>query len=241
MTLYLAESSLKINILLKITQQDTKYLLNPLLNRYKIGDQPIMNGKIDKEENLDINYRARNIIKLTKDQIKRPFKLDPIPQIVVFHAQAYPSKGQGAKFTIPTFTTQSPMRPKRIHQLDRPVGYYRAQKDKGKRKRTYPQQVEIEEEMSQAPLQKGEENVQGPENVEDIQAQYDPQVLLAKQGEGEAKIEIQEVTSKEVQESSFTPKKINIKTLEKRRQKVIRKVIHFPLDIEPIPEEKRRG
>ena len=67
MTLYLAEISLKINIILKIMQQDTKDLLNLLLNRYKFGDRPIMNAEIDKEENLDINYRARNIIKLTKD------------------------------------------------------------------------------------------------------------------------------------------------------------------------------
>ena len=53
-----------------------------------------MNVKIDKEENLDINHRAKYIIKLTKDWIKRSFKLDPIPQAIVFHAIAYPSKGR---------------------------------------------------------------------------------------------------------------------------------------------------
>ena len=63
-----------------------------------------MNVDVDKEENLDINHRARHVIKLTKYWIKRPFKLDVIPQAVVFHATTCPLSGQGAKVIVPTFT-----------------------------------------------------------------------------------------------------------------------------------------
>ena len=60
------------------------HLLDPLFNRDKIGNRPIMNVEVDKEEKLDINHRERYIIKFTKDWIKKPLKLDPIPQVVVF-------------------------------------------------------------------------------------------------------------------------------------------------------------
>lgn len=123
MTLYLARNILEIKVPLKV-QQDTKDVLDLLIDRDKIGDRPIMNAEIDKEENLDINHQARHVIKLTKDWIKRPFKLDPIHQVVVFHAQAHPSRGQGAKVTVPTFITQSLVKPEIVHQLDREVGYY---------------------------------------------------------------------------------------------------------------------
>ena len=93
MTFYMVGSYLKINIPLKAIQEDTKDLLDLLFNKDKIGDQPIMNAKIDKEENLDINHRVGHIIKLTNDWIKRPFKLDPISQMVAFHAQDHLAKG----------------------------------------------------------------------------------------------------------------------------------------------------
>ena len=73
-----------------------------------------------------------------------------------------------------TFTTQSLVRPKLVHQLDRPIGYYRAKKGKGKRKRTSPPWAEPKEEATQASPQQVEENVQGPENVEATQTQDDP-------------------------------------------------------------------
>ena len=47
-----------------------------------------MNAKIDKQDNLDINHRARYVIKITKDWMKRHLKLDPTPQVLVFHAIA---------------------------------------------------------------------------------------------------------------------------------------------------------
>ena len=59
-----------------------------MFNKDKIGDLPIMNVEVDKEENSDINHRARHVIKLTNDWIKRPLKLKQIPETVIFHAQA---------------------------------------------------------------------------------------------------------------------------------------------------------
>ena len=68
-------------------------VLDPLFNRDKISDPPIMNAEIDKEENSNINHRAKFFIKLIKDWIKRPFKLDLIPQVVVFHTKMHPTRG----------------------------------------------------------------------------------------------------------------------------------------------------
>lgn len=96
---------MKIKVPLKVVQQDSEELLDPLFKRDKIGDRPVMNVELDKEENLDINHRAQDVINLTNEWIKRPFKLDPIPETVVFHAQARPAKGRGAKVIIPTLLT----------------------------------------------------------------------------------------------------------------------------------------
>lgn len=103
MTLYLEGSALKIKVPLKIMHQDTEEVLDPLYNRDKINNQPIMNAEINREEKLDINHRARHVIRLTKDWIKRPSKLDLIPQTIVFQATSYPVKGRGEKVIVPTF------------------------------------------------------------------------------------------------------------------------------------------
>ena len=55
MTLYLARNALKIKVPLKVVQQDTLDVLDPLYNQDKICHRPIMNAKIDREENIDIN------------------------------------------------------------------------------------------------------------------------------------------------------------------------------------------
>ena len=62
-----------------------------------------MNVEINKEENFDINHRARHAIKLTKHWIIFFVKLNPIPQVVVFHAITHPKKARGVKVTLPTF------------------------------------------------------------------------------------------------------------------------------------------
>ena len=64
MNLYLVEKALKINIPLMILQQESGESLQPLFNMDKIGERPIMNAKVGKEENLDINYRVRRVIKM---------------------------------------------------------------------------------------------------------------------------------------------------------------------------------
>ena len=126
-----------------------------------------MNAEVDREENDDINHQARHVIKKMQDWIKKPFKLDPIPEIVVFNAQARPTKGRGKKVTIPTFASQLPIRPEIVYQLDRLVGYYHPQekKGKGKRKRISPQRAEPKEGEILAPPWQQEENVQGPKDI----------------------------------------------------------------------------
>ena len=84
-----------------------------------------MNAKIDKEENIDINHRVRHAIQLTKNWIKRPFKLDLIPQTIVFQATTHPVKGRRENVTMPTFTTLSLVRPEIVHQLEKEFGYFR--------------------------------------------------------------------------------------------------------------------
>ena len=65
MTLYLVEKALKIKIPLKIWQQDSEKLFEPLFNRDKIGDKPIMSVEVDRVKNSDINHRERHTIKMT--------------------------------------------------------------------------------------------------------------------------------------------------------------------------------
>lgn len=62
MTLYLVGSALKRKVPLKIVQQDPEEVLDPLYNRDKIHDRPIMNAEIDREENADINHKVRHVI-----------------------------------------------------------------------------------------------------------------------------------------------------------------------------------
>ena len=56
MTLYLAKKVLQLNIPDEIGQQDSNELLDPLFNADKIGERPILNAKVDKEEGDDINH-----------------------------------------------------------------------------------------------------------------------------------------------------------------------------------------
>ena len=92
-----------MNIPEEIRQQDSKELLDPLFNTDKFGERPILNAEVDIEEGDDINHQVRHIVRMTKDWIKKPFPLDPIPDTVIFHAHACPERGIGRKVTIPTF------------------------------------------------------------------------------------------------------------------------------------------
>ena len=84
MNLYLVEKALKIKIPLQILQQNLGELLDPMFSENKIGEWPIMNVKVDREENNDINHQARHIIKMTRDWIKKLFQLDSIPKTMIF-------------------------------------------------------------------------------------------------------------------------------------------------------------
>ena len=64
MTLYLVVKALKVKITLEILQQESGELLDPLFNEDKIGEQPIMNGEVDTEENDDINHPTRHVIEM---------------------------------------------------------------------------------------------------------------------------------------------------------------------------------
>ncbi len=60
MNLYLVEKVLKMKIPLKAIEKNTKDFLDPLYNHDKIFDRPIMNTKVDMEENVDVNHRVRH-------------------------------------------------------------------------------------------------------------------------------------------------------------------------------------
>ena len=124
------------------------------MNANKIVERPIMNVEVDREEGDDINHQARHAIEIMKECIKKPFPLDPILDIVIFHAHSFPERGKGRKVTIPTFALQSPIRLEVVYQLDHSVGYYHPLKRKGKRKRTSPKRIQIEQAAEKiCPLQ----------------------------------------------------------------------------------------
>ena len=100
-----------------------------------------MNTKIDRDENVDINHRERHIIYLMKEFIKKPFKLDPLPQFIIFQATTHPITGKGAKVIVQTFLSQSLVKPQMVYQHDRDVGYFRANKGRNKRKRDSPKKT----------------------------------------------------------------------------------------------------
>ena len=120
--------------------------MDPLFNTDKIVERLIMNIEVDREEGGDINHRVRHAIRIMKNWIKKPFPPDPIHDTVIFHAHACPERDRGKKVTIPTFAAQSPIRPKIVYQLDRPIGYYHPPERKGKNKikRTSPQRIQTE-------------------------------------------------------------------------------------------------
>ena len=77
--------------------------MDPLFNLDKIGERPIMNVEVDREEEDDTNHQTRCVVRMMKEWIKQPFQLDPIHNTVIFHAQARLEKGRGKKVTIPIF------------------------------------------------------------------------------------------------------------------------------------------
>ena len=62
MNFYLVEKTLKIKILLKILQQDSEELLDLLFNRDTICERSIMNAKVERENNFNVNHRVGHTI-----------------------------------------------------------------------------------------------------------------------------------------------------------------------------------
>ena len=141
MTLYLVEMNLHFTIPNEIKLHDLQDLLDPLFNVDKVGERPILNVEVDREEGDDINHQVRHVIRLTKSWIKNPFPLYPLLDMVIFQAHAHLEKGKGRKVTFPTFALRSPIQPEMVYQLDHPVGYYHPLERKGKRKRASPQRT----------------------------------------------------------------------------------------------------
>lgn len=140
-----------------------------------------MNIEIKQEGNGNISYSLRRIIQLTREWIKNPFKLGPVPQTVIFQASKHLLKGKGAIVRVPTSPVQFPVRPKMVHQHNKEVGYFRVEKGKNKRKRDSATQVEPEFEEIQAQKAAQAPENQEPQNEEATQAQDTPQVPLSKQ------------------------------------------------------------
>ena len=72
MTLYLVEKALHLTIPHEIRLQDSNELLDPLFNANKVGERPILNAEVDREEGDDINHRVRHVIRMMKSWIKKP-------------------------------------------------------------------------------------------------------------------------------------------------------------------------
>ena len=62
MTFYLAKKALHLTILDEIRLQDSKELLDPLFNTDKVGERPILNVEVDREEGADIDHQVRHAI-----------------------------------------------------------------------------------------------------------------------------------------------------------------------------------
>ena len=70
MDLKLAEEVLQILLMLKVIDQDTLDILDPIYNIDKIYDRAIVNAEVAIRENDDIMHRERHVISLTREWIK---------------------------------------------------------------------------------------------------------------------------------------------------------------------------
>ena len=82
MSFLLVEMELNLSIPLKVWQKYVFYVLDPLYNRETIFKHPIRNTKIGREENNDIQHWTRHVIQIMKDWVRKPFYLEPIPNVL---------------------------------------------------------------------------------------------------------------------------------------------------------------
>ena len=63
----------------KALEKDVFEIKDPLYNRDKIYDRPIMNVEIAHEENDDIDHQRRHVVEITREWIKIPFYMNLVP------------------------------------------------------------------------------------------------------------------------------------------------------------------
>ncbi len=107
---------------------------------------------------------------MTREWIKKPFKIHLLPQVVPLQATICPAKGKGAKVTVPTFPTQFLVWPKIVHQHEREVEYFKANKGMNKRKRVAKGRKQIDQaQPSQQPQQGPEQDESQDEHATQVQ------------------------------------------------------------------------
>ena len=67
MSLHLAEKVLNMEITLKAWDKDVLKIMDPLYNKDKTYDRPIMNVEIACEENDDIDHQGIHVVELTRE------------------------------------------------------------------------------------------------------------------------------------------------------------------------------
>ena len=119
----LAKEVLQIPLTLEVTDQNTPDILDPIYNRDKIYDRAIVNAEVAIRENDDIMHREIHVISLTREWIKKHFRLDLLPNAPTLQAPARPEKQKGIKVTIPTFEAQPPDQPETVYKHERDMVY----------------------------------------------------------------------------------------------------------------------
>lgn len=79
MNLHLAEKVLNMKIYLKAIEKDAPRIMDPLYNRYKIYYTPIINTKIGRKENDDIDNQGKHVVELMREWIRKLFQMDLVP------------------------------------------------------------------------------------------------------------------------------------------------------------------
>lgn len=171
-----------------------------------------MNVEIDRDENVDIDNRACHIVQLTREWIKKPFKLDPIPLLVPLQGITRPIKGKGVKITVPNFQAQAPVRLDTVHRHEWEIEYFEV--DRGvKRKRVTKGSKQTTHTQPPQQPQQGPEQAE-PQDEQATQVQETEQVPpLGKEHEPEQEEE-QRVppTGQEEEASPLIPKKARVES-----------------------------
>ena len=123
MDLIIVEEVLQINISLNAIDKDLLDILDPLYNRDKMYESTVVNVEIAIEENDGIMHKVRHIIKLTRDWIQKPFRLDPLSNVPPLQAPTCPEKGKHKKVALPSFQEKLHVSHETVYKYLRDVAY----------------------------------------------------------------------------------------------------------------------